>query len=259
MMMRDLIAALAFFTLLMGLCPPRARADIYMYTDKQGVTHFTNIKPPGQKVTRLYKAGPGKASGARCKGCDVVPARDGSKDRFTRYDSFIYGASRLYKIPAALVRAVMETESDYDPRVVSSAGAKGLMQLMPVTARHMGVTDVFDPRQNIYGGVRYLRVLANTFHGNLLLTIAGYHAGPGAVTRYRGIPPYETTQRYVPVVIRRYYRYQKLEATRQLAKEAGVTGGALSSGPPVPGVNAGDGDPGRPDSPSPPASRAVPE
>lgn len=255
--MRHLTLTFTLLTSLLGPLPRPARADIYMYTDKQGVTHFTNIKPAGQKVTRLYKAGPGKASGARCKGCDIVPARDASKERFSRYDSFIYGAARLYKIPPALIRAVMETESDYDPRVVSSAGAKGLMQLMPVTARHMGVTDVFDPRQNIYGGVRYLRVLANTFHGNLLLTIAGYHAGPGAVTRFRGIPPYETTQRYVPVVIRRYYRYQKLEAARQQAQSAGGREAGLGAGPPVPG--GVEADPGRPEPTAPPASRAVPE
>jgi soluble lytic murein transglycosylase-like protein len=188
-----------------------------MYKDKNGVTHFTNIKPRGGRYKRLYKTGPGKAARRRCKGCDIVPAKDASADRFTRYDKFIYGAARLYKIPVALVRAVIESESDFDPRVVSSAGAKGLMQLMPLTAKKMGVTDVFDPRENIYGGTRYLRVMANTFNGNLVLTVAGYHAGPGAVARYKGVPPYVTTHKYVRVVIRRYYKYQKLEATRRKA------------------------------------------
>lgn len=277
-----LILTLTVTLLLVGLFPMDARADIYMYTDKDGVTHFTNIRPTGRKYTQLYKARAGKPSAQRCKGCDVVAARDSSKDRFTRYDPFIYGAARLYKIPVALIRAVMETESDYDPRVVSSAGAKGLMQLMPVTARHMGVTDVFDPRQNIYGGVRYLRVLANTFHGNLLLTIAGYHAGPGAVARFGGIPPYETTQRYVPIVMRRYFRYQRMEAARRQAgeaalvatpsapgasqatggadgtSEAGASGGSVGA----PGVAApGRGDPagGGRSRPALPANRDVPE
>jgi soluble lytic murein transglycosylase-like protein len=193
-------------------------ADIYMYKDKNGVTHFTNIKPRRGKYRRLYKRGPGKASRKRCKGCDVVPAKDSSQARFTRYDKFIYGAARLYKIPVALIRAVIESESDYDPRVVSSAGAKGLMQLMPLTAKMMGVTDMFDPRENIYGGTRYLRVLANTFNGNLVLTVAGYHAGPGAVARYKGVPPYLTTHKYVRVVIRRYYKYQKREAASRKAR-----------------------------------------
>lgn len=197
------------------LAPSPVVADIYMYKDKNGVTNFTNIKPKRGKYRRLYKKGPGKAARRRCKGCDVVPAKDSSSARFSRYDKFIYGAARLYKIPVALIRAVIESESDFDPRVVSSAGAKGLMQLMPLTAKSMGVTDVYDPRENIYGGTRYLRVMANTFNGNLVLTVAGYHAGPGAVARYKGVPPYLTTHKYVRVVIRRYYKYQKREAAKR--------------------------------------------
>lgn len=200
------------------VAPRPVAADIYMYKDKNGVTHFTNIKPKRSKYKRLYKRGSGKASRRRCKGCDVVPAKDASSARFTRYDKFIYGAARLYKIPVALIRAVIESESDFDPRVVSSAGAKGLMQLMPMTAKKMGVTDVYDPRENIYGGTRYLRVMANTFNGNLVLTVAGYHAGPGAVARYKGVPPYVTTHKYVRLVIRRYYKHQKREAAKRKRK-----------------------------------------
>ncbi|MFH2009070.1 MAG: lytic transglycosylase domain-containing protein [bacterium] len=212
--MTRFFAPTVFLVTLLVVNAGEAAADIYMYKDKQGVTHFTNIKPQRGRFQRLYKTGPGKAARKRCSGCDVVPAKDSSAARFSRYDKFIYSAAQLYKIPVALIRAVMESESDYDPRVVSSAGAKGLMQLMPATARKMGVTDVFDPRQNIYGGTRYLRVMANTFNGNLVLTVAGYHAGPTAVSRYRGIPPYVTTHKYVRLVIRRYYKYQKREAVR---------------------------------------------
>jgi hypothetical protein len=191
-----------------------SRADIYTYRDKNGRYHFTNIRPRGKKARKwkvLYKTGPGKASTSRGTKRDVIPARDRSRARFHRFDAHIYAAAKLYKIPVALIRAVIRTESDYDPRVVSSAGAKGLMQLMPATAKEMGVKDVFDPKQNIYGGVRYLRVLANRFKGNFLLTVAGYHAGPGAVRKYGGIPPYATTHKYVRMVIRRYYRYKKQE------------------------------------------------
>ncbi len=237
--MRYLTTGVFTFLILIALAwVTPAHADVYMFKDKDGVTHFTNIKPKGRTFKRLYRTGPGKASGRRCKGCDVVPARDGSAARFSRYDKFIYGAARLYRIPVALIRAVIHTESDFDPRVVSSAGARGLMQLLPATARHMGVTDIFDPRQNIYGGVRYLRVLANTFHGNLLLTVAGYHAGPNNVLKYRGIPPYETTQRYVRLVIKRYYKYQRQEAARRKAGNAAPpdTTGSGSSGP-APGAN----------------------
>jgi soluble lytic murein transglycosylase-like protein len=108
--------------------------------------------------------------------------------------------------------------------VVSSVGAKGLMQLMPDTARLMGVTDVFDPRQNIMGGTRYLQVLARRFCKTAIETeprrfvctldekvkvIAGYHAGPAAVEKYGGIPPYETTRAYVTAVMRRYEQYRQ--------------------------------------------------
>ena len=210
--------AVAFASALGLLCASGpARADIFTFTDKNGVVHYTNIRPAGQAYKLLFKTGPEKALKPRCQGCDVIPARDTSAARFTRFDRFIQGAARLYQIPVALVRAVIEVESDYDPRVVSSAGAKGLMQLLNETARSMGVTDVFDPRENVYGGVRYLRVLANTFNGNLVLTIAGYHAGPGAVARYRGIPPYETTQQYVRAVMYRYYKHKKREAAQAAA------------------------------------------
>jgi len=192
------------------LLPGRAWADIYTYTDAKGVVHFTNMRKRGRHWKVLYRTGPGKAATVRgCKRCDRIPARDSSAARFTRYDPIINAASGLYRIPKALVRAVIYVESNFDPRVVSSAGAKGLMQLMPHTAKDMGVANVFDPRQNIFGGVRFLRVLANRFNGDLVLTIAGYHAGAGAIRKYHGVPPYLTTQKYVRAVLGRYYRYRR--------------------------------------------------
>jgi soluble lytic murein transglycosylase-like protein len=97
-------------------------------------------------------------------------------DRFTRFDKWIRQAATLYQLPEELVRAVIKVESDYDPRAVSSAGAIGLMQLMPETAARMQVRDPYDPRENIFGGVRYLRILTNLFNGDLDLTIAAYNA-----------------------------------------------------------------------------------
>src|SRR6478752_287069 len=114
----------------------------------------------------------------------------------------------LYQIPEALIRAVIRVESDFDPRAVSPANARGLMQMIPETAERMLVTDVFDPRQNIFGGVRYLRVLANTFNGDLALTVAAYNAGEGAVIRHGGIPPYPETQDYVVRVVGYYRQYR---------------------------------------------------
>ncbi|HEY5956152.1 MAG TPA: lytic transglycosylase domain-containing protein, partial [Polyangiaceae bacterium] len=120
-----------------------------------------------------------------------------SSEASDRYAVHIREASRLYQIPEELIRAVIAVESGFSPRAVSPANAKGLMQLLPATAQRMQVEDIFDPRQNIYGGVRYLRILANLFNGDLNLTIAAYNAGEGAVLRYGGIPPYHETEDYV--------------------------------------------------------------
>jgi soluble lytic murein transglycosylase-like protein len=100
-------------------------------------------------------------------------------------------------------------ESDYDPRAISRVGAQGLMQLMPETAQRMQVRDVMDPRENVLGGVRYLRVLANMFNGNLQLTLAGYNAGENAVVKHGGIPPFDETEDYVVKVLAYYRRYRE--------------------------------------------------
>jgi len=184
-------------------------ADIYTYTDKNGVVHFTNIQPRKGRGYKVYLRSPEQRK-AR-PGVVPVPARDKSPERFSRYDSYIHEASRLYQIPEAFIRAVIHVESSYDPRVISWAGAQGLMQLMPGTARRMGVDDPFDPYQNIMGGTRYLRMLANMFDGDIMLTIAGYHAGEGAVQKYNGIPPYSSTIAYIRRVLDWYHRYSEKE------------------------------------------------
>jgi soluble lytic murein transglycosylase-like protein len=148
---------------------------------------------------------PSKTVGARTEPQPSERLASGSTDRFAAY---IHDAARLYQIPEELVRAVIAVESGFFPRAVSPANAKGLMQLMPATAQRMQVDDVFDPRQNIYGGVRYLRVLANLFNGDLALTVAAYNAGEGAVLRFDGIPPYRETEDYVTRVIGLYRKYR---------------------------------------------------
>jgi soluble lytic murein transglycosylase-like protein len=181
-------------------------ADIYQYTDKDGVIHFSTAKP-GVKDAKLVAKGDGKKAGAMPGAPQVAPS-DKDPSRYSRYDEWIREAGALYQIPAELIRAVIKVESDYDPRAVSSAGARGLMQLMPATAESMLVKDMHDPRENIFGGVRYLRILANTFNGDLVLTIAGYNAGEDAVIRHGGVPPYEQTRDYVQKVMRFYRGYQ---------------------------------------------------
>jgi soluble lytic murein transglycosylase-like protein len=181
-----------------------------------GVVEFTNRPPKDASRWKVWlKTGPGKAAALRGS-TDLVPARDTSSARFSRFDQDLRDEQTLYGIPEALMRAIIKTESDFDPAVVSSAGAQGLMQLMPDTARLMGVTDPFDARQSIMGGARYLQVLARRFckqatgAGTVcaldekVKIVAAYQAGPGAVERYGGIPPYETTHLYVATVMRRY-------------------------------------------------------
>jgi hypothetical protein len=116
------------------------------------------------------------------------------------YDELIDKASAMYSVPSNLVRAMIEVESGFDERAVSRTGAKGLMQLMPDTARRFNVDDPFDARQNIEGGVRYLRQLLDQFP--LKLAVAAYNAGESAVRRFRGVPPYAETRGYVARVLR---------------------------------------------------------
>jgi hypothetical protein len=182
---------------------PVAHADIYEFVDAEGVAHYTNV-PQGQKSWRKV------AFEGRRSRVLKTPAeqRDRSPERYSRYDAHLLEAARLYQLPVALLRAVLHVESDFDPNVVSVDGAMGLMQLMPFTAQKMGVDDPFDPRQNILGGARFLRILANQWNGDLVKTVASYNAGAGAVERYRGVPPYGETRRYVNRVLERYYAYR---------------------------------------------------
>jgi soluble lytic murein transglycosylase-like protein len=178
-----------------------AAADIYQWTDRDGVVHFSNRPTAGAKVY-LKRNGDVPGAGPR------VPPRERDPARFTRYDEWIVQAASLYQIPVELVRAVIKVESDYDPRAISVSGARGLMQLMPPTAERLQVRDIDDPRENVFGGVRYLRILANMFNGDLELTIAAYNAGEEAVMRFGGIPPYAQTRDYVVRVVAFYRRYR---------------------------------------------------
>ncbi|MDZ4697594.1 MAG: lytic transglycosylase domain-containing protein [Deltaproteobacteria bacterium] len=206
------------------------KSDAFWFRERSdGIIEFTNVSPVGSRWKVLFKTGPGKARALRGV-TDRIPARDRSPERFSRYEEHIQEALEYYGVPVALVHAVIKTESDYDPKVVSSVGAMGLMQLMPQTAASMGVTDPFDPRQSILGGSRYLQVLARRFCRTVppssagsrarfvcsadehVKVISGYHAGPGAVEKYGGMPPYRTTRSYVATVLSRFQENVRRQA-----------------------------------------------
>jgi soluble lytic murein transglycosylase len=161
-----------------------ADAAIYRYVDKDGRLHFTDV--PTTATYRYYR-------------------EDGEVPNL---NSLINHYAQRFHLDSALVKAVIKVESDFDPKVVSQKGARGLMQLMPATAREVGVSDPFDPGQSIYGGTCYLRRMLDTFDSNLDHALAAYNAGPNAVQHYGGIPPFDETQNYVRRVkkYRTYYQ-----------------------------------------------------
>ena len=192
-----------------ALAASPAQADhIYKWTDEDGVLHVTNMR----KGARGHTKGSGHAK-ADPDFNNLVPGPAAPLD-FTpsnasaKYDDAIREACTTYHIPPALVRAIMNAESNFDPRAMSDKGAVGLMQLMPGTADTMYVSDINNPRDNILGGVRYLRVLANTFDGDMVKIVAAYNAGPNAVISAGGVPQIPETQDYVRKVLRLYFKYK---------------------------------------------------
>ena len=167
---------------------PEARADIYTRTNPSGVTEATNL-PSGNDFTLTYKSWKGVV--VHSPGFALRPSSNHD------FDSHIQEAAATHGISEDLIRAIIQVESQFDRLAISTAGARGLMQLMPATARSMGVTDSFDARQNVFGGARYLKQLLGRYSGDVSLTAAAYNAGEGAVARYNGIPPYRETQGYV--------------------------------------------------------------
>ena len=164
---------------------------IYTFVDENGVTHFTNV-PNDARYAPVSK------STSRREMERTAPAYRG-------YDGLILLNARANDLPPALVKAVIAAESRFDTAAVSRAGAQGLMQLMPETARQLGVDDPFRPDENVRGGTRYLRAMLDRY-GDMVRALAAYNAGPTAVDQYRGVPPYPETRDYVRRVLT-YYRH----------------------------------------------------
>jgi soluble lytic murein transglycosylase-like protein len=181
--------------------PSLARADVYSFTDANGVSHFSNV-PSDSRYKLLISTSSEVAAG--------TPAKEHSIDwlaRSAQYDGVIKGAAQAATIQAQLVRAVIVVESGFNPRAVSKKGAIGLMQLQPATAKRYGVKNIYDPGENVRAGAHYLSDLLARFDSNLELALAAYNAGEEAVERYgRHVPPYRETLAYVPSVMKVYHR-----------------------------------------------------
>jgi soluble lytic murein transglycosylase-like protein len=188
---------------LFGVRP--AFADIYTFKDERGVVHFTNIKGLDSRYKLLRREGDSAVPGSGNPARVYMP----SQADIQRYSSIVETAASRYGVDKALVHAVISAESGYNPQAVSRTGARGLMQLMPETARRYGVHNSMDPADNIYGGVRYLRDLLTMFKGDMKLAVAAYNAGENAVIRYGlRVPPYAETLGYVPKVLEFYRKFQ---------------------------------------------------
>lgn len=182
------------------LAMPVAHADIYKYVDKHGRVHLTD-KPKHSGYQRLVKT---------WKGWEEPSYNPRNfKQNQKRYAPLIAEAARKHLLPDSLVHAVVTAESAYDPDALSSAGALGLMQLMPATAQRFGVTDRKNPRANVFAGTKYLKQLLGMFNNDVRLAVAAYNAGENAVIRYgRKVPPYPETQNYVRKVLKYYRKYR---------------------------------------------------
>lgn len=183
------------------LLPDPGVAAVYRYVDKQGRTHYTDQPEHGgyRKLVKTWK-------GWREPSFDARQFRENQK----RFAPLLAEMSRTHNLPDALLHAVVTAESAYDPDALSSAGALGLMQLMPGTAQRFGVANRSNPRANVDGGTRYLKQLLEQFGNDLRLALAAYNAGENAVIRHgRKIPPYPETQRYVRKVLDYYRKYRE--------------------------------------------------
>jgi len=177
-------------------------AGIYKWVDENGVIHFTNT--PRESKFKLY---------IRESKDDVGEGENGQSPvlntkNATAYDSLIQEFSKKYSVDFALVKAIIRAESGFNPLAVSRKGAKGLMQLMPETAARLNVVNVFNPRENIDGGVRYFKYLLSLFNDDLRLSLAAYNAGENIVSELRSIPPYRETIDYVRKVLNYYQSYK---------------------------------------------------
>ncbi len=182
---REILVALGLVFLLRWLGSPLLAGDIYSFIDERGVKVFTNAPP--------RKSSPSPSG-------EELP----NQEQAEAYRPLIQRLAKQHQVDDRLIEAIITVESNFDPEAVSAKNCKGLMQLHPDTARRFGVQDIFNPEENISGGIQYLRFLSELFDRNLEHVLAAYNAGENAVLRYEGIPPYKETQNYVKRIGRLY-------------------------------------------------------
>ena len=195
-------------TVLFTLCcllffPTPSSADIYRYVDEKGVVHFTNC-PRDSKFKPYLRESKEDQVVTRTVSLPLPPIKNTGD-----YDSLISECSEKYQVDFALIKAIIRAESGFNPLAISRKGAKGLMQLMPETAQRVNVSNIFNPRENIEGGVRYFKYLLSLFNNDLRLSLAAYNAGENVVAELRSIPPYRETVDYVKKVLNYYQAYNK--------------------------------------------------
>lgn len=194
------VVTLVIFFCLFSLTSPSS-AGIYRYVDENGVIHFTNC--PRDPKFKLYIRESKEDVGDDNNSSSVSYIKDSNQ-----YDSLISEFSRKYQVDFALIKAIIRAESGFNPLAISRKGAKGLMQLMPETAQRVNVSNVFNPRENIEGGVRHFKYLLSLFNNDLRLSLAAYNAGENIVGELRSIPPYRETVDYVKRVLSFYQSYR---------------------------------------------------
>ncbi len=201
-------AIVTSIALLLSLCHPRVVvADIYQYTDDNGVIHFSNVGVGNnKKYKRLKSTGQQERQNRATPRHSPAPSRAplSSSNYPSAYVEIINDACGRHGVDPALVHAIVKVESDFNPYALSRKGAMGLMQLMPETAVVMNVGNSFNPHENIDGGVKYLRQLIDRYEGNLPLALAAYNSGETAVKKWGTIPPYPETQKYVQRIMKIY-------------------------------------------------------
>lgn len=211
---KNILAIIAICTLMGGAATAHAKTFVYKHMD--GTVWHTNIDPSKvekdeyQLIGVINSPPPRKKKKVSTKtNYSVKCGKDSMAIRAAQYKPLINRLAQQYAVSQHLIMAVVAAESCFDSRAESSKGARGLMQLMPITAREMGVKDPFDHEENLRGGIQYLGRLSKRFNHNIKLTLAAYNAGPGNVVKYSGIPPFPETKDYVEKVMSSFLKYMQ--------------------------------------------------